>query len=255
LDLDPLALEAARRRLASSGDQVVLVQESFAAMAEVARQHGFLGADGVLMDLGLSSLQLEGETRGFSFQRDAPLDMRFDPRQHLTAADIVNGSTEEDLAQILARYGEERQAQRISRAIIRGRPVGSTLELARLVERAVGGRRGRLHPATLTFQALRVAVNRELENLEVGLNQGIKLLGVGGRLAVISYESLSDRMVKGAFRRASAWCICPPGSPICTCGHTPEVRLVTRKPITASLEEVQSNPRSRSARLRVAERL
>jgi 16S rRNA (cytosine1402-N4)-methyltransferase len=237
------------------GNMAVLVQANFAAVAQVAQQRGFWGADGCLMDLGLSSLQLAGGSRGFSFLRDGPLAMQFDPGQRLTAADILNRSTEEELTEILLRFGEERRARRISRAIVRARPLATTQELARVVEHAVGGRRGRLHPATRTFQALRMAVNRELENLEAGLGGAIKLLGPGGRLAVISYESLSDRLVKVAMRRASSGCICPPGSPVCTCGHTPELRLITRKPLTPSREEVQRNPRSRSARLRVAERL
>ena len=255
LDVDPKALAVARARLAPYGRRAVLVQGSYADLGELARRHGFPAPQGVLMDLGLSSLQLEGEERGFSFRSDAPLDMRFNPQQHLTAADIVNGSTAEELARIISRYGEERRAWRIARAIVSRRPIGSTVELAGLVERAVGGRRGHLHPATRTFQALRMAVNSESEHLEQGLNEVIKLLGPGGRLAVLSYHSLDDRLVKGALRRASATCICPPRTPACICGHTPEVRLVTKRPITPSAEEVHRNPRSRSARLRVAEQL
>jgi 16S rRNA (cytosine1402-N4)-methyltransferase len=224
-------------------------------VAALAQQHGFLGVDGVLLDLGLSSFQLEGEARGFSFQGDALLDMRFNPQQHLNADDIVNRSTEKELAQILHRYGEERWARRISRTIVQGRPVRSTRELVRLVERAMGGRRGRIHPATRTFQALRIAVNNELENLETGLKEVIKLLRPVGRVAVISYHSLEERLVKGVFNQASATCVCPPIIPVCTCGQMPTMRVLTKKPISPSLEEVQRNPRSRSARLRVAEHL
>ena len=253
LDADPRALETARVRLGPYGERATLVHGSYAAVEEVARRWGFLGADGVLMDLGLSSLQLEGEERGFSFRVDAPLDMRFDPTRGRTAEEILNRATEADLTAIIGRYGEERQARRISRAIVEGRPVRTSGELAALVERVVGRRRGRLHPATRTFQAIRMAVNEELENLEQGLNQVIKLLGPGGRLAVISYHSLEHRLVKGALKRASPRCICPPRTPVCVCGHVPEVRLITKKPITPSLGEVRHNPRSRSARLRVAE--
>jgi 16S rRNA (cytosine1402-N4)-methyltransferase len=255
LDADPSAVEVARRRLAPYQDRLVLLQQSFASLAEAAREHGFQEVHGVLMDLGLSSLQLEDESRGFSFQRNSPLDMRFDPGQHFTAKDIVNGSTENELTRVIARYGQEPRAKRISRAIVRSRPIGSTQELAQVVERAAGGRHGRIHPATRTFQSLRIVVNAELEALESGLEQAIKLLGTGGRLVVLSYHSLEDRLVKVALRRASATCVCPPEIPLCICGHTPEVRLVTKKSITPSPEEVRRNPRSRSARLRVAEHL
>jgi 16S rRNA (cytosine1402-N4)-methyltransferase len=253
VDADPRALETARLRLAPYGQRVTLVHGSYTTVEELARNSGFLGADGILMDLGLSSLQLEGEERGFSFRVDGPLDMRFDPTRGRTAEEILNRTKEADLAAIISRYGEERQARRISRAIVGSRPIRRSGELAALVERAVGGRRGRIHPATRTFQAIRMAVNEEMEKLEEGLNQVIKLLGPGGRLAVISYHSLEDRMVKRAFQRASSRCICPPRLPACVCGHVPEVRLITKKPITPSLEEVRHNPRSRSARLRVAE--
>jgi len=255
LDADPTAIEAATRRLEPYRGRVVLLHQSYTAVAEAAREHGFLKPDGVLMDLGLSSLQLEAEGRGFSFQREAPLDMRFDQGQHFTVADIVNGSPEEELTRIIAQYGQEPRARRISQALVRSRPIGSTLELASIVARAAGRTRGRLHPATRTFQSLRIAVNGELEALEAGLNQVIQLLGAGGRLAVISYHSLEDRLVKTTLRQASLGCICPPKTPACICGHTPEVRLVPRKPTTPSHEEVQRNPRSRSARLRVAEHL
>ena len=252
LDADPAAIDIAGRRLTVYQGQIVLVHENYTRVAEAAKEHGFLRPEGVLMDLGLSSNQLEAGARGFSFQRDGPLDMRFDPGQHLTVADIVNDSPEEELTRIIARYGEEPRARRVSRALVNSRPINSTLELSRIIVRALGRTRSRLHPATRTFQSLRIAVNGELEALEVGLNQVIQILGPGGRLAVISYHSLEDRLVKVAMRQASLGCICPPKMPACICGHVPEVRLVTRKPITPTYDEVQENPRSRSARLRVA---
>ena len=189
------------------------------------------------MDLGLSSLQLEAGERGFSFQRDGPLDMRFDPGQHLTVADIVNDSPEEELTRIIAHYGEEPRARRVSRALVNSRPINSTLELSRIIVRAIGRTHSRLHPATRTFQSLRIAVNGELEALAVGLNQVIQILGPGGRLAVVSYHSLEDRLVKVAFRDRD------------------EYVALTRKPIRPTPEELARNPRCRSARLRVAERV
>jgi 16S rRNA (cytosine1402-N4)-methyltransferase len=210
---------------------------------------------GVLFDLGLSSLQLNGSGRGFSFMHDAPLDMRFNPAQEVTAADIVNTASEAELARIIATYGEERHSRRVARLIVKERPVTSTMHLARIVEKAVGRRSGRIHPATRTFQALRIAVNLELENLEATLKQALDLLGCHGRLVVISYHSLEDRIVKRFMQQEARGCICPPATPVCICGHEPRLKLVTRKVITPSEAEVQANPRSHSARLRVAERV
>jgi len=181
--------------------------------------------------------------------------MRLSPEQETTAADVVNTLSEDELAGILRAYGEERQSRRIARCIVRGRPISTTLQLARAVEMAVGGRKGRIHPATKTFQALRIFVNEELRNLETGLEEALSLLGFGGRLVVISYHSLEDRIVKRFMQRESRDCICPPGMPECVCGHTASLRLVNRRVITPSVEEVRRNPRSRSARLRVAERV
>ena len=253
LDADPWALQTAGARLKPFGRRVTLAEGNFATVGELARRHGFFGANGALMDLGISSMQLDGQQRGFSFRVDAPLDMRFSPSLRSTAGDILNGATQGELAQIISRYGEERHARRISRAIVENRPLQTSGELASVVERAIGRNRGRIHPATRTFQALRIAVNAELESLEQGLDQAIRLLQPGGRLAVISYHSLEDRLVKGAFRRASLTCVCPPAVPVCTCGHVQQVRLVNKRIIPPSQEEVQRNPRSRSARLRVAE--
>ncbi|MEA3459616.1 MAG: 16S rRNA (cytosine(1402)-N(4))-methyltransferase RsmH, partial [Chloroflexota bacterium] len=205
-------------------------------------------------DLGLSSMQLAMAERGFSFQRDGPLDMRFDSRCGGTAADLVNRLSVEELADILHRYGEERRAWRIAKAIAAQRPLRTTRELATLVERVVG-HGGRIHPATRTFQALRIAVNGELKALEEALPQTLNLLASGGRLVVISFHSLEDRLVKRFMQRESRDCICPPDIPVCICDHKASLRIVTKKPIRPSREEVERNPRSRSAKLRIASRI
>jgi 16S rRNA (cytosine1402-N4)-methyltransferase len=208
-----------------------------------------------LFDLGLSSLQLADPARGFSFMGDGPLDMRYDPTgEGVTAATLVNQLPPEELEKLLIRYGEEGRARRIAEAIVAARPLYTTAELARVIERAVG-RRGRIHPATRTFQALRIAVNNELAALEVALPQAAELLRPGGRLVVISFHSLEDRVVKQFLRRESRDCICPPETPVCTCRHKATLRLVTRKPIVPTAGEVADNPRARSARMRVAERV
>ncbi len=253
LDADPAALAVARERLAPFGERVTLMHANFDRLAQVAEEHGFEKVDGILLDLGLSSLQLADAQRGFSFQLEGPLDMRFDPRTRRTAADLVNRLSEEELADLLKRYGEERYARRIARAIVRHRPIRTTRELAELVARNVP-HRGRIHPATRTFMALRIAVNDELGALERALPQAVGLLRPGGRLAVISFHSLEDRIVKEFFRRESRDCICPPELPACVCDHKAVLELVTRKPVTPSAEEVARNPRSRSARMRVAVR-
>ncbi|HHS98308.1 MAG TPA: 16S rRNA (cytosine(1402)-N(4))-methyltransferase RsmH [Chloroflexi bacterium] len=254
LDLDPHALEVAGRRLARFGGRVTLRRGSFARLTALAAD--FAPADGVLFDLGLSSLQLADSSRGFSFSREGPLDMRLDPDAGgPTAADLVNDLSVEELAQILYRYGEERQARRIAEAIAAARPLETTAQLAAVVERAVGGRRGRIHPATRTFQALRIAVNDELSVLQVALPQAVDLLRPGGRLVVISFHSLEDRIVKRFFRQESRDCICPPEVPVCICDHRARLRVLTRKPVRPEPDEVSRNPRARSARLRAAERL
>lgn len=255
LDRDPAAVEVAGDRLASHAGRVVLVHSSFGRLAEIARASHFVPADGILFDLGLSSLQLADSARGFAFMAEGPLDMRFDPASDApTAATLVNELSLEELATILYQYGEETQARRIARAIVAARPLHTTKKLAAVVERAVR-RRGRIHPATRTFQALRIAVNEELAVLETALPQAVQVLAPGGRLAVISFHSLEDRMVKRFLRRESRDCICPPGLPVCVCGHQATLRLVERKPIRPTADEVAANPRARSARLRVAERL
>jgi len=256
IDLDGEALETARRRLERHGDGVVLVRGSYAELGRTAANHGFEMADGVLFDLGVSSLQLDSAARGFGFSRAAKLDMRFDATQHLTADRIVNHRSQEELADIIYRLGEEPAARRIARAIVAARPIGSTTGLAETIARAArGGRRKAIHPATRTFQALRIAVNGELDNIKAGLMQGIQVLKPGGRLVVLSYHSLEDRLVKGLLREESSACKCPPGAPECICGHVPSISLVRRKVVKPSDKETYENPRSRSARLRVAERL
>jgi 16S rRNA (cytosine1402-N4)-methyltransferase len=210
--------------------------------------------DGILLDLGASSMQFDSPERGFSFLADGPLDMRFDPSNPLTAAEIVNTWPEDELVDLLFRYGEEPAARRIARAIVRARPVGGTRELAAVIENILG-RRGPHHPATRTFQALRIAVNGELEAVEKVLPMAVQALGPGGRLAVISFHSLEDRLVKEYFRQESKDCLCPPRQPVCTCGHKASIKEITRRPITPSEQETSQNPRARSAKLRVAEKL
>ncbi len=252
LDRDPAALDVARERLAPWGDRAVLRRGSFADLLRLAE--GFIPADGVLLDLGLSSLQLADPARGFSFSQDGPLDMRFDPSEGPTAADLVNTLSVRELTDLLYRYGEEKQARRIAEAIVAARPIHRTAELASLIEQTVG-RRERIHPATRTFQALRIAVNRELEALEVALPQALELLRPGGRLVVISFHSLEDRIVKQFLHREARDCICPPEIPVCVCGHRAQVRVLTPKPVRPDAAEVAANPRARSARLRAAEKI
>ena len=261
IDLDPEALTTARQRLArfsaeGGGERVTFVEGNFSQVGDLCRERGFAPVQGILFDLGLSSLQLEEESRGFSFQRQGPLDMRFSPRQELTAADIVNTYSQEDLADLLWRYGEERRSRPIARRLCEERPFRTTTQLAKAVEQAVGRRaRGVIHPATRTFQALRITVNQELLHLATALLQAHGLLGFGSRLVVISYHSLEDRIVKNFMRREARDCVCPPGVLICVCGHRATLRLVARGVVRPSAAEVAANPRARSARLRVAERL
>lgn len=255
LDLDPHALLIAADRLASYGSRVILVQASYTTLLQQLAQIGWENVQGVVLDLGVSSMQLDTAARGFSFQAEGPLDMRFSPEQPHTAADLVNHLPETELADILWRYGEERLSRRIARFIVQARPLNTTRELAEVVIRAAGRQSGHLHPATRTFQALRIAVNEELRAIEDVLPQAMQALSPGGRLAVISFHSLEDRIVKHYFRRESRDCICPPGQPVCTCGHTAILKEVNRKPIEASEEEKRDNPRARSAHLRIAEKI
>lgn len=255
IDADPAALEIAEKRLTPFGGRVTLVNDNFIRLREIAARHRFLPADGIVFDLGVSSLQLQKGERGFSFQREGPLDMRLNPaRQETRAFDLVNELSERELAEILFRFGEERLARRIARTIVQNRPLTTTKQLAAVIERAVGRRR-RIHPATRTFQALRIAVNSDLQTLRAALPQAVDCLTSGGRLAVISFHSLEDRIVKEYFRQEASHCICPPEAPVCTCQHRATVAIVTRKALRPSPEEVERNPRSRSARLRIASRL
>ena len=255
IDLDHQALECARQRLQDYKNSVTLAKGSYAKLEDLVPTMGIPKPDGILMDLGMSSFQLESHDRGFSLRREEPLDMRYDAESLPSAAEIVNGYPLNDLADVIFRYGEESRARSIATAIIRSRPVRTTIELADLVAQVKGGRRGKIHPATRVFQALRIEVNSELDNLKVGLQQAVNLLKPGGVLVVISYHSLEDRIVKETMAREAKGCICPPRVPICTCGHTALLRIISRKVMTPSKEEVQRNPRSRSARMRVAQRL
>jgi 16S rRNA (cytosine1402-N4)-methyltransferase len=255
IDADPEAIRAAAINLSRYTDSVLLVNDNFVNIDTICHHYDFYPVHGILLDLGLSSMQLFDDPRGFSFQYEAALDMRFNPKQEITAADIVNNYSEVELAQLIRKYGEEPHSFKIARRIIQSRPVNTTTQLAAIVEDALGGRHGRIHPATRTFQALRIAVNEELEHLEETLEKSIDLLGTGGRLVVISYHSLEDRIVKQFLARESRDCICPPSIPVCQCKHTASFRLINKKVITPSDAELDENPRSRSARMRIAERI
>jgi 16S rRNA (cytosine1402-N4)-methyltransferase len=255
IDRDPRSLAVARERLASFGERVIFAHTNFDQMAALAAQHAFAPVDAILLDLGFASMHVDDSERGFSFRSDAPLDMRYDPQSGVpSAADLLNTLSAEALADLLYTYGEERESRRLARAIVAARPLQTTRQLAELIERVMP-RREKIHPATRTFQALRIAVNDELGALERVLPQTLALLRRGGRVAIISFHSLEDRIVKQFFARESADCLCPPRQPRCTCGHQATLRLITHKPITPTEAEIAANPRSRSAKLRVAERL
>lgn len=255
LDRDPVAIERVHDRLAGYEHRLTLAASSFGRMSELARSSGFEAVDGIFFDLGLSSQQLSDANRGFAFRLDGPLDMRFNPDSGgSTAEDLVNGLSVEELVRILFRFGEEKHARRIAQAIVEARPVRTTAELASVIE-GVARRRGRIHPATRTFQALRIAVNNELTTIEEALPQAVGLLKPGGRLVVISFHSLEDRLIKHFFRQESRDCVCPPEVPACVCDHRATLRLISRKPVSPSADEMSKNPRSRSARLRVAVRI
>ena len=258
LDADPAALVRAEARLAGLEGRVRLCQANFRDLAACARREGFAPAQGILFDLGLSSDTLEASGRGFSFQRDEPLDMRFDPSQGITAAALLADGTAADLREVFHRYGEEPAAGRLARAIVRARteaPLATTNDLVAVVERVLGPSRGRTHPATRAFQALRIAVNDELVSLEAALGQAVELLAPGGRLVVIAFHSLEDRIVKQFMRAESGGeCRCPPGLPVCVCRRAPRLELLTRRPVTPVATETARNPRARSAKLRAAVR-
>lgn len=257
LDLDPDALALAREALAPFGKRAHVSHSSYADMRAAAQSAGWDAVDAILLDLGVSSMQLDRAARGFAFRADGPLDMRFDPGgPRPPASELVNTLDEDELADIFYRYGEEPQGRRLARAIVKARPFTTTRALAEAIERVTPRRHNdKIHPATRVFQALRIAVNDELGVIERALPEAIDLLRPGGRLAVISFHSLEDRIVKDTFRLAATDCICPPKTPICVCGHKASVRLLTRKPVVADEDEIARNPRSRSARLRVVEKL
>ena len=265
LDVDTSALDIARERLAAyiQSGQVRLVHSNFERLDEVAIAEGFPQVDGILLDLGVSSMQLDRPERGFSFREDGPLDMRLDASGRETAADLVNTLPEEEIANLIYKYGEEKGSRRIARRIVEARergPITTTSHLEAIVYGALGGKaagrtRNPIHPATKTFQALRIAVNRELEVLENGLAAAVRVLRPGGRLVVISFHSLEDRIVKLFIRQEQKGCICPPEYPTCICERTPTLKAVNNKPIEATPEEARRNLRSRSAKLRIAERI
>ena len=259
LDRDETAIEAAQRRLADYMDRVTLVHSNFSALDDVLREIGVRGVDGMLFDLGVSSPQLDHAERGFSYMKDAPLDMRMDRQQALSAWDVVNTWSREDIRHILFEYGEERYAPLIAAAIERERekkPIETTLELVDIIRGAMPAKalREKQHPAKRSFQAIRIAVNDELGELPPMLSAAEKNLKPGGRLAVITFHSLEDRIVKHELQSLATGCICPPEFPVCVCGRKPKMKLITRKPIVSGEEELNENPRARSAKLRVAEK-
>ena len=279
IDTDAQALERVGKRLSSMVEQrrLALVRGNFAELARIVQDEAdFVSSvDGILLDLGFSSYQMDDPQRGFSFSADGPLDMRLDQSQELSAAELVNNASEEELANIFWQYGEERRSRQIAWRIIRERsrgPISSTTQLAKLAAAGVPFKPGTIHPATRVFQALRIAVNGELEQLEAVLPQMLDILsaasanrhttgshveaegvGIGGRMVIISFHSLEDRLVKVFMRREASDCICPPGTPVCVCGHKARLRILTPKPVTPTENEVRANPRARSAKLRAAE--
>lgn len=260
LDRDPEAMEEARRNLEEFGDRVILVRENFRQLPRVLEELSLSSVQGILVDLGVSSHQLDDPQRGFSYQKEGPLDMRMDPNIPSTAADLINQMPEAELARIIKSYGEERWAKRIASFIAderRQKPLATTGQLVSVIKKAIpaGAREEGGHPAKRTFQAVRIAVNNELGNLEEALQEMPDLLAPGGRLVVISFHSLEDKIVKNLFGRLAKGCVCPPKQPICTCGLKPVLRLLNRTPLRPSPKEMEDNPRSRSAKLRAAEKL
>ena len=259
IDRDPVALKAAGERLAPFAGRVTLVHSNFCRMGQVLQELGISGVDGILLDLGVSSPQLDDGSRGFSYMTDAPLDMRMDNGDALSADTVVNTWSYEELKRILYDYGEERYAPAIAAAIVRKRevsPIRTTLELVDVIRSAMppAALREKQHPAKRTFQAIRIAVNDELNSVSKAMDAAIPCLNPGGRLAVITFHSLEDRIVKNAMAAAAKGCICPPEFPVCVCGRKPQVTVLTRKPIVSGEEELERNPRARSAKLRICEK-
>ena len=260
IDRDPVALKVAAERLAPYGDRVTLVHSNFCEIKQVLADLGIPGVDGILLDLGVSSPQLDDGERGFSYMVDAPLDMRMNNEDILSAHDIVNGWSHEELKRILYDYGEERYAPQIASAICRRReqkPIETTLELVDVIRSAMPPQalREKQHPAKRSFQAIRIAVNDELNSVAKAMEAAIPLLNPGGRLCVITFHSLEDRIVKNAMAAAAKGCTCPPNFPVCVCGKKPQVKIITRKPIVSGEEELERNPRARSAKLRICEKI
>ena len=260
IDRDPVALKAAGERLAPFGDKVTLVHSNFCEIKQVLEDLKIEGVDGILLDLGVSSPQLDDGSRGFSYMADAPLDMRMNSEDTLSAYDVVNTWSQDELKRILYDYGEERYAPRIAAAICARRaekPIETTLELVDVIRSAMPAQalREKQHPAKRSFQAIRIAVNDELGSVEKVMRDAIPCLNKGGRLAVITFHSLEDRIVKNAMADAAKGCTCPPNFPVCVCGKKPKVKLITRKPIVSGDEELERNPRARSAKLRICEKL
>ena len=259
IDRDPVALKAAGERLSPFADRVTLVHSNFCRMGQVMQELGISGVDGILLDLGVSSPQLDDGSRGFSYMTDAPLDMRMDNGDALSADTVVNTWSYEELKRILYDYGEERYAPAIAAAIVRKRevsPIRTTLELVDVIRSAMppAALREKQHPAKRTFQAIRIAVNDELNSVSKAMDAAIPCLNPGGRLAVITFHSLEDRIVKNSMAAAAKGCICPPEFPVCVCGRKPQVTVLTRKPIVSGEEELERNPRARSAKLRICEK-
>lgn len=255
IDADPESLAIAADNLRDFSDRLILVNDNFVNLERICKQYDFYPVDGVLFDLGVSSMHLDRKERGFSFSSEYLPDMRFNRNQVVSAALLLNTLSEGRLSEILFKYGEEKKSREIAKEIVKRRPISSAKELADIVEDIYGGRWQKTHPATRTFLAIRIAVNNELDNLEQALSQAVNVIDAGGRLVVISYHSLEDRIVKQFMRRESRDCICPPSKIKCECNHRASVRILTKKVLTPTHEEIKINPRSRSAKLRVAEHI
>lgn len=257
IDRDPLALSVAKERLSEFGERVILYHGNFSEIDLAADKNGIGGFDGIMADLGVSSPQLDDAERGFSYMHDAPLDMRMDTTSDFSAYDVVNGYSENELMRIIGTYGEERWAKRIAQFIVKNRPVKTTLELVEIIKAAVpaGAREKGGHPAKRTFQAIRIEVNGELSSVEEALSKAVSLLKSGGRIGVITFHSLEDRLVKQAFQTLAKGCTCPSSFPVCVCGKKPEIKIITKKPVLPGDGEIGMNSRAKSAKLRIAEKL
>ena len=255
IDADHEAIEVSKNRLEEYGERFIYDNSNFKNIKKIAMKSKFVPCHGILFDLGVSSLQLDKESRGFSFRRKAPLDMRFSINQTLTAQDVLNTFSESEISDILYQYGEERQSRKIAKLIIENRPLSNADELSDLIKKNIRQTNYKINPSTKTFQALRIYINEELNSLSQALEQSLEILGVGGRMAVISYHSIEDRIVKNFFKKESKYCICPPNITECDCGHFPKLKIITKKPVSPSQSEIDANKRSRSAKLRVVERI